>query len=269
MLLRATVYGVVLSFLAAAGVVAQDVRNTPGPLEKQAKPVTPENPVPRRLTSRDVEYPVEMRVFGGRGLVGLQVTLDADGKVAEIRSVSAQIVQATGPINQAEQQQARDALSETAIAAVREWRFAAPAAAPLTFPVAFMFFNEKVDVTIAPPTTPARGRGTPPTGPGAPPWPAADGAYRFNAVTEPPRQTKNVRPQYPLEAQKKRISGIVILEIVVGPDGKVRDARVLRSVPELDQAALKAVRQWEYTPATVNGIAVPIVMTVTTTFTLN
>jgi protein TonB len=44
------------------------------------------------------------------------------------------------------------------------------------------------------------------------------------------------------------------------------DAKVLRSVPMLDQAALDAVRQWEYSPTLLNGVPVPVVMTVTITF---
>jgi protein TonB len=44
--------------------------------------------------------------------------------------------------------------------------------------------------------------------------------------------------------------------------------RVLRSIPLLDQAAVDAVRQWKYTPTFLNGVAVPIVMTVTINFTL-
>jgi TonB family protein len=61
---------------------------------------------------------------------------------------------------------------------------------------------------------------------------------------------------------------VVILEAIVGEDGKVRSARVLRSIPELDQAAITAVQQWEYTPTLLNGVAVPIVMTVTVNFGL-
>ena len=45
--------------------------------------------------------------------------------------------------------------------------------------------------------------------------------------------------------------------------------RVLRSIPLLDQAATDAVRQWEYTPTLLNGVPVPVIMTVTVTFTLN
>jgi len=44
--------------------------------------------------------------------------------------------------------------------------------------------------------------------------------------------------------------------------------RVLRSIPLLDQAAMEAVRQFEYTPTVINGVAVPVLMTVTVNFTL-
>ena len=52
------------------------------------------------------------------------------------------------------------------------------------------------------------------------------------------------------------------------PDGAILNARVLRSVPLLDQAALDAVRQWRYTPTLLNGVPVPVIMTVTVSFTL-
>ena len=58
------------------------------------------------------------------------------------------------------------------------------------------------------------------------------------------------------------------LEAVIGPDGRVTDVKVLRSVPLLDEAALNAVRQWTYTPTLLNGLAVPVIMTVTVNFQL-
>jgi protein TonB len=48
----------------------------------------------------------------------------------------------------------------------------------------------------------------------------------------------------------------------------VTDAKVLRSIPLLDAAALDAVRQWVFTPTTLNGTPVPVIMTVTVNFTL-
>ena len=56
--------------------------------------------------------------------------------------------------------------------------------------------------------------------------------------------------------------------VIIGPDGAVRDAKVLRSIPLLDQAALDAVKQWVFTPTLLNGVPVPVIMTVTVQFTL-
>ncbi len=74
---------------------------------------------------------------------------------------------------------------------------------------------------------------------------------------QPPRLLKQTRPVYPQEAFIKKIEGVVTLEILIGVDGKVRRARVLRSVPQLDAAALQTVRQWVFAPAIKGGRPVP------------
>jgi len=89
----------------------------------------------------------------------------------------------------------------------------------------------------------------------------------MGGVTEP-KKIKDVKPVYPPIAETARISGVVIAEIVIDTNGDVRDARILRSIPMLDQAALDAIRQWRYTPTTLNGVPVELVMTVTVSFTL-
>jgi TonB family protein len=91
---------------------------------------------------------------------------------------------------------------------------------------------------------------------------------RVGGEIKPPIQTKRVTPPYPSEAQAAGVQGIVIMEVTIDADGKVTDVRVLRSIPLLDQAAIDAVRQFEYTPTIVNGVAVPVLMTVTVNFTL-
>ncbi len=91
---------------------------------------------------------------------------------------------------------------------------------------------------------------------------------RVGGAIKAPAQTKRVTPPYPPEAQAAGVQGIVIMEATIGVDGKVTDVRVLRSIPLLDKAATDAVRQFEYTPTVVNGVAVPVVMTVTVNFTL-
>jgi len=78
-----------------------------------------------------------------------------------------------------------------------------------------------------------------------------------------------VKPVYPAIAQSARVQGIVIIEATIGPNGTVTEAKVLRSIPLLDQAALDAVRQWVFTPTLLNGQPTPIIMSVTVNFTLN
>jgi TonB family protein len=83
-----------------------------------------------------------------------------------------------------------------------------------------------------------------------------------------PRKMFDVKPVYPSEAMAAKISGIIIIEAVIDTAGGVRDAKVLRSVPMLDQAALDAVKQWRYSPTLLNGAPVEVVMTVTVNFTI-
>jgi protein TonB len=85
---------------------------------------------------------------------------------------------------------------------------------------------------------------------------------------EPPVKLHDAAPVYPEIARKARVSGYVIVEAIIGTDGRVTSARVLRSSPLLDQAALAAVLQWAYRPTMLNGVPVSIIMTVTVTFTL-
>ncbi len=104
----------------------------------------------------------------------------------------------------------------------------------------------------------------------------ADAAARAKARKPPirvggqikaPTKIKDVKPVYPAIAQSARVAGAVTIEATIGPDGKVIDAKVVHSIPLLDQAALDAVRQWEYTRPLLNGVPISVLMTVTITFT--
>ncbi len=97
---------------------------------------------------------------------------------------------------------------------------------------------------------------------------AAAAALRVGGKVRPPTKTKDVKPVYPATAQTARVQGTVIIEATIGANGKVLNTKILRSVPMLDQAALDAVKQWEYTPTRLNGVPVPVVMTVTVAFKL-
>jgi TonB family protein len=96
---------------------------------------------------------------------------------------------------------------------------------------------------------------------------AAPSPVRIGGQTKAPERLKYVAPVYPQAAIAGQVSGTVIIEATIGKDGSVTDAHVLRSIAQLDQAALNAVKQWKYTPTTLNGVPVPVIMTVTVAFT--
>jgi protein TonB len=141
-------------------------------------------------------------------------------------------------------------LDQAALDAVRQWRYqptllnGVPTEVVLTATVAF---------TKDGPASPAGGA-------------LAGAPLRVGGNIKEPRRQNYMPPVYPDAARAANVSGVVILEVTLDPQGSVSDARVLRSVPLLDQAALDAVRQWTYTPTLLNGAPVSVIMTVTVTF---
>jgi TonB family protein len=95
-----------------------------------------------------------------------------------------------------------------------------------------------------------------------------DGPVRVGGSIKDPKKLKHVNPAYPASAREARVQGMVILEAVIGRDGRVEGVTVLKSLPPLDEAAVDAVRQWVYTPTLLNGVPVPVIMTVTVNFAL-
>ncbi len=102
--------------------------------------------------------------------------------------------------------------------------------------------------------------------PDAPPPPTA---VRVGGQIKEPKKLKNVAPVYPDIAKQARVQGIVILECTISPQGKVTDVKILRGIPLLDAAAVDAVKQWVYSPTLLNGVPVPVIMTVTVNFKLS
>ena len=86
-----------------------------------------------------------------------------------------------------------------------------------------------------------------------------NGPYKIS----PPTRIVYVRPEYPQIARAAKVQGVVVLEGQIERDGHVCGARVLRSIPLLDQAAIDAVLRWRFAP-----VAVPVIMTMTVNFTL-
>jgi TonB family protein len=91
---------------------------------------------------------------------------------------------------------------------------------------------------------------------------------RIGGEFKAPMKTKDAKPVYPPEAQAARIQGVVIIEAIIDPNGQVAAARVLRSIPGLDEAAVAAVQQWEFTPTLINGQPSAVIMTLTVNFML-
>jgi protein TonB len=165
-----------------------------------------------------------------------------------------------------------EALTKAAAAALQQWRFVPPQAAPAIARVSVAFDLTHGRATFGP-VEPLSGFPAPPTSTFATAPPPASRApadvLRVGGNIRPPQKIVNVPPVYPQEAQDARVQGVVIIEAKIDADGSVAEAWVLRSIPLLDQAALDAVKQWRYAPTLLNGAPIPVIMTVTVNFTLS
>ena len=106
---------------------------------------------------------------------------------------------------------------------------------------------------------------TPSAEDGAEPW-----RIGRSGVPKTPTKTRNVPPIYPVAARQEGVQGIVIMEATITHEGCVSRARVLRGVDgRLDWAAVQAVLQWRFAPTLVDGVPVPVILTVTVQFGLS
>jgi protein TonB len=84
-----------------------------------------------------------------------------------------------------------------------------------------------------------------------------------------PQVVKERKPSYTSAAMRAKIQGSVEVEAVVGVDGTVVDARIVRGLdPGLDEQALIAVRDWRFVPGAMNGQPVPVLVWIELTFTI-
>ena len=77
-----------------------------------------------------------------------------------------------------------------------------------------------------------------------------------SSVVSEPTVVDRSEPQYPTQAKKNKITGRVAVEVVVGPDGSVNDAKLVWACPqgyELESAAVNAVQDWKFEPAMQEG----------------
>jgi protein TonB len=214
-----------------------------GRLERKAHAVTPENPIPRRVHYEEPVLPDWVRAE--RAVVEVKITLDDVGRIAEVRIADVYRPGSFTPDND-QTRQTNEALNDAALAAVRQWRYDAPFEAPLTFTVQVPLGKGAVSMAFQP-----RSDG---------------GVLHVGGDIKPPKKIKDVRPVYPPIARQAGISGVIIIEAKIGADGFIEDAHVLKSIPLLDEAALDAVKQWQFEPPMVNGQPTPVIMTMTINF---
>lgn len=205
---------------------------------------------PKLLKQVNPVYPEDARKAGIEGIVILEATTDTEGHVSNtkvLRSI---------PM-----------LDQAASDAVKQWIYeplfidGKPRGVVFTVTVRFLLDQKKAAV-------------------GSEPKGGSVGGVlggRVGNVTEdvktpgdikPPGLIKKVDPVYPEAARKAGIEGIVILEVQTDQDGRVQNTKVLRSIPELDQAAIDAIKQWVYEPVKINGKPRPAIFTVTVRFAL-
>jgi len=275
----------------APGVVVQPAlspvqASQSGPPEHNAKVITPENPIPRRTYAVSPQYPAGS---ADSAAVALHVTINMLGRVGEVRPVALM----TGGVVVVRDAQILANHIETygagvspssvfvkaAVEAVRQWVYEPPADAPVSFELAFLFAPGSETTLIAygppglvsPPREADASVGAPPPPPPAP-WTregaAIDNPVRIGGDVAAPTKVKDAKAQYTPEALAAHVQGVVFLEAIVGTSGRVDYVRVLRGIQLLDQAAMDAVKEWEFTPTFRNGVAVPVMLTVQISFTL-
>jgi TonB family protein len=101
------------------------------------------------------------------------------------------------------------------------------------------------------------------------PAPACTPSSTGGQIT-PPMKIRDVRPRYRQELVEARVQGVVLMQAKIGPDGKVRSVDVVSPVnADLEDEAIAAVSQWEFTPTYLNCEPVEVQMYVTMQFKLD
>jgi TonB family protein len=96
----------------------------------------------------------------------------------------------------------------------------------------------------------------------------AFGEYVY--IEELPEAVTKVLPEYPPGARRAAVDGTVLVQVLVGKDGRVKNTRIVKSIPMLDEAALTAVRHWVFKPAlSQSGMPEAVWGAVPVRFTLN
>jgi TonB family protein len=251
--------------LPAAGAIPQPAAQQIGPsTQTTVRPAPPPPPPPpppadgksdpRVVAEVKPAYPREALPYGTGATVWVGVTIDANGQVAAAKANRFQLTidRSIDDPNYWASKPERPFMDAAEAAALR-WTFAPPDANTKTS-VELMFTFRNV-------TGPAVVSGQADTL-------SADGhkVLRVGNGISAPQKIVDIKPIYPEAAKAQNIQGVVILELRIGVDGSVLDAKVLRSIPLLDDPAVAAARQWQFRPVLLNGAPVEVIMTATVGF---
>ena len=209
---------------------------------------------PRVIAEVKPAYPREALPYGTGATVWVGVTIDAGGQVAAAKANRFQLTidRSIDDPNYWASKPERPFMDAAEAAALR-WTFA-PLDANTKTSVELMFTFRNV---IGPAVVSGQADTLSPDG---------HKVLRVGNGISAPQKIVDVRPVYPEAAMAQNIQGVVILELRIGIDGSVKDARVVRSIPLLDDAAVAAARQWQFRPVLLNGAPVEIVMNATVAF---
>ena len=119
------------------------------------------------------------------------------------------------------------------------------------------------------PVGPGSGEWHPPIAPPEPQTYNGETVYRVGRGIVAPKSTYMPEPEFTEKARKKKLSGTVVLAIIVTPQGNVDDVKVVRGFDsDLDQRAVDTVRTWKFDPGTKDGKPVPVALNVEVSFRL-
>lgn len=178
-----------------------------------------------------ITFPKEAKKEHVEGEVSFSAVVQADGTLNEISDL-------TGP----------ELLVKATLESLPKWRFnpatrnSQPIAARLRFAIRYERGNVQMHETPLDPANYTQTR------------------IRVSQAILQSLRTKSVIPQSP------GARGTVVMEVIVGTDGRVRHVKVLQGSPSINSAAEDAVRQWQYKPYLINGVPLGVESQVTINF---
>ncbi len=196
---------------------------------------------PKLIKLVQPEYPLVAKEKGIAGTVAVEAVIDTNGRITEARVIHS----------------AHDLLDKAALEAVKQWTYepmeinGTPVRSMMTVVCRFNLDENHPPVSIMSAVGEDEKEKPP---------------IRALGAIKPPKVIKLVQPEYPDKAKEAGIQGVVIVEATTDIYGRVKEVKVLRSIPALDQAAIDAVYQWVYEPTIVNGELREVIFTVTVRF---